>query len=185
MSITREENGTYTSQVRVKDWTGKTIHKKKRGFKRKKDAKEWERQMLSQGNILNTTLKDFFEIYLEDKKNVIKQRTVYNKRDVFRKHIFPYFADRPMNSFKAPELIQWQNKITSMGYKPTYLNDIHKHFQAVFTHACKVYDLAENPFEKMARMGKPDADEMVFWTIDEYNAFIAQIRTRRKILCSV
>lgn len=44
--------------------------------------------MLSQGNILNTTLKDFFEIYLEDKKNVIKQRTVYNKRDVFRKHIF-------------------------------------------------------------------------------------------------
>ena len=43
MSITREENGTYTSQVRVKDWTGKTIHKKKRGFKRKKDAKEWER----------------------------------------------------------------------------------------------------------------------------------------------
>lgn len=89
MSITREENGTYTSQVRVKDWTGKTIHKKKRGFKRKKDAKEWERQMLSQGNILNTTLKDFFEIYLEDKKNVIKQRTVYNKRDVFRKHIFP------------------------------------------------------------------------------------------------
>jgi len=58
MSITREENGTYTSQVRVKDWTGKTIHKKKRGFKRKKDAKEWERQMLSQGNILNTTLKD-------------------------------------------------------------------------------------------------------------------------------
>ena len=32
MSITREENGTYTSQVRVKDWTGKTIHKKKRGF---------------------------------------------------------------------------------------------------------------------------------------------------------
>ena len=42
MSITREENGTYTSQVRVKDWTGKTIHKKKRGFKRKKDAKEWE-----------------------------------------------------------------------------------------------------------------------------------------------
>ena len=175
MSITREENGTYTSQVRVKDWTGKTIHKKKRGFKRKKDAKEWERQMLSQGNILNTTLNDFFEIYLEDKKNVIKQRTVYNKRDVFRKHIFPYFADRPMNSFKAPELIQWQNKITSMGYKPTYLNDIHKHFQAVFTHACKVYDLAENPFEKMARMGKPDADEMVFWTIDEYNAFIAQI----------
>lgn len=43
MSITREENGTYTSQVRVKDWTGKTIHKKKRGFKRKKDAKEWEK----------------------------------------------------------------------------------------------------------------------------------------------
>jgi len=30
------------SQVRVKDYTGKTIHKKKRGFTTKKEALEWE-----------------------------------------------------------------------------------------------------------------------------------------------
>lgn len=184
MSIMKEENGTYTVQCRVKDWTGKTIHKKKRGFKRKKDAKLWEMEMLSQGNILNVTLKDFFDIYLEDKKNSIKQRTVYNKCDVLRKHVFPYFGDRTMNSFKAPELIKWQNEIIAMGYKPTYLNDIQKHFKALFTHACKVYDLAENPFDKIERMGKSEADEMLFWTIDEYNKFIAEIEpgTRHYVL---
>lgn len=37
MSVTRDKNtGKWMSQIRVKDWTGKEIHKKKRGFKTKK-----------------------------------------------------------------------------------------------------------------------------------------------------
>ena len=39
MSVTRDKNtGKWMSQIRVKDWTGKEIHKKKRGFKTKKEA---------------------------------------------------------------------------------------------------------------------------------------------------
>lgn len=33
MSVTKDKNtGKWMSQIRVKDWTGKEIHKKKRGF---------------------------------------------------------------------------------------------------------------------------------------------------------
>ena len=35
------------SQIRVKDYTGKVIHKKKRGFATKKEALEWERDFLA------------------------------------------------------------------------------------------------------------------------------------------
>ena len=35
------------SQIRVKDYTGKVIHKKKRGFATKKEALEWERDFLN------------------------------------------------------------------------------------------------------------------------------------------
>lgn len=36
MSVTRDKNtGKWMSQIRVKDWTGKEIHKKKRGFNTK------------------------------------------------------------------------------------------------------------------------------------------------------
>ena len=39
------------SQIRVKDYTGKVIHKKKRGFTTKKEALEWERDFLNKATI--------------------------------------------------------------------------------------------------------------------------------------
>ena len=37
MSVTKDgDTGRWMSQIRVTDWTGKTIHKKKRGFATKK-----------------------------------------------------------------------------------------------------------------------------------------------------
>ena len=39
MSVTKDgDTGRWMSQIRVTDWTGKTIHKKKRGFATKKEA---------------------------------------------------------------------------------------------------------------------------------------------------
>ena len=49
MSVTRDKStGKWMSQIRVKDWTGKEIHKKKRGFNTKKEAVQWERDFISQ-----------------------------------------------------------------------------------------------------------------------------------------
>lgn len=37
MSVTKDgDTGRWMSQIRVTDWTGKTIHKKKRGFATKR-----------------------------------------------------------------------------------------------------------------------------------------------------
>ena len=42
MSVTKDgDTGRWMSQIRVTDWTGKTIHKKKRGFATKKEALQW------------------------------------------------------------------------------------------------------------------------------------------------
>lgn len=39
MSVTKDGNtGRWMSQIRVTDWTGKVIHKKKRGFSTKKES---------------------------------------------------------------------------------------------------------------------------------------------------
>ena len=49
MSVTKDgDTGRWMSQIRVTDWTGKTIHKKKRGFAAKKEALQWERDFISQ-----------------------------------------------------------------------------------------------------------------------------------------
>ena len=49
MSVTKDsKTGKWMSQIRVTDWTGKTIHKKKRGFQTKREAVQWEHDFLNQ-----------------------------------------------------------------------------------------------------------------------------------------
>ena len=61
MSVTKDgDTGRWMSQIRVTDWTGKTIHKKKRGFTTKKEALQWERDFISQSTgSLGMTFGDF------------------------------------------------------------------------------------------------------------------------------
>ena len=52
------------SQIRVKDYTGKVIHKKKRGFATKKEALEWERDFLNKATAdMGMLFQDFVELY--------------------------------------------------------------------------------------------------------------------------
>lgn len=175
MSVTKEDNGTFTAQCRIREWDGRIVHKKKRGFKRKRDALKWEREMLSQGNQVDMTVREFAELYFEDKKVDLKMRSIEHKRDVLKTHVFPYFGNRKIGSIRASDLIKWQKIMLEKGYKPTYLHDIQKHFSALFSHAFKVYDLPENPFRKISQMGKSEASEMSFWTLDEYERFLQQL----------
>ena len=67
MSVTKDTTGKWMSQVRVKDYTGKTIHKKKRGFATKKEALEWERDFLNKANAdMGMLFRDFVDLYFED-----------------------------------------------------------------------------------------------------------------------
>ena len=71
MSVTRDKNtGKWMSQIRVKDWTGKEIHKKKRGFKTKKEALQWEQDFISQADgSLGMKFKDFVALYMKDARS--------------------------------------------------------------------------------------------------------------------
>lgn len=82
MSVTKDsKTGKWMSQLRVKDWTGKELHKKKRGFSTKKEALQWERDFISQTTgSLGMTFKDFIELYMKDMEQRLKPSTIANKR---------------------------------------------------------------------------------------------------------
>ena len=42
----------------------------------------------------------------------------------------------------------------------------------------KFYDLRENPCHKAGTMGKKNAEEMLFWTQDEFKVFIEAMKDR-------
>jgi integrase len=171
-----EKQNTWYCQFYYEDWQGNRKKKKKRGFKTKKEAMEWESSFkLSANANMNMTLGAFVEIYFRDKEGEFKERTIKNKRYMLEAHVIPYFGNKPMNSITPSDIIQWQNEIRAKAFKPTYLRMIQNQLTALFTHASKIYNLANNPCKKVKRMGKSEADKLDFWTKEEYDEFISSI----------
>lgn len=177
MAVSKDsEKGTWTSQIWVEDWQGKKKHKKKRGFATKKEALEWEQSMqLASKTDMNMKLADFVDIYFRDKEGELKQRTVRNKKYMIEHHIIPTLGNKPLDNITPADIIQWQNNIWSLGFKETYNRMLQNQLTALFNHAARIYGLKDNPCSKVKRMGKSDADkkQLQFWTIDEFNQFVA------------
>ena len=186
MSVTKDnKTGKRMSQLRVKDWTGKEIYKKKRGFDTKKEALQWERDFISQSTgSLGMTFKDFIELYMKDMEQQLKPSTVANKRWLIDLKVTPYFGKIPLQEIKPTDVRKWQNSLTSyrdengQPYSQTYLKTINNQLTAIFNYAVKYYGLRENPCHKVGSMGKKKADEMLFWTQDEFHTFIESIKDR-------
>ncbi len=186
MSVTKDsKTNKWMSQLRVKDWTGKEIHKKKRGFDTKRDALQWERDFISQSTgSLGMTFKDFVEIYMNDMKARLKPSTILNKRWMIDLKITPYFDKIPLNEIKPTDIRSWQNTLTSFRddngepYSQTYLKTINNQLTAIFNYAVKYYGLKENPCHKAGTMGRKKADEMLFWTKEEFQKFIDTVHDK-------
>ena len=178
MPIYKEEkNNTWYVRVYVKTLgkDGRTVstQKLKRGFKTRKEAKQWESQILASTEVtMNILVKDFMEIYFEDKKYELKDRTIKNKRYIMEEHVIPYFGQMSMDKITPADIIKWQNRIRELGYSETYLRMIQNQLTALFTHASNIYTLSNNPCKKVKKMGRSDAKELSFWTKDEYDKFI-------------
>ena len=100
-------------QIRVKDWTGNVIHKKKRGFDTKREAQQWERDFINQANSsLGMSFKDFIDLYMKDMEQRLKSSTVASKHWLIDLKITPFFGKMPLNEIKATDVRRWQNSLT-------------------------------------------------------------------------
>lgn len=174
MQYKDKERGTWTVELSYKNSFGKTVRKKKRGFATKKDAKNWEVEFLNMASgSMEMSLKDFVEVYFKDKDMELKERSKKNKRYMIERHIIPFLGEEKMADITSAMLLDWQAEIMACGYSETYLRMIQNQMTALFTHACKIYDLRNNPCKKIKKMGKSDIHRLEFWTKDEYDKFIS------------
>lgn len=76
------------------------------------------------------------------------------------------------------DIIKWQNMMReyrdSEGkpYSPTYLKSVQAQLSCLFNHAVRFYELPSNPVHRAGALGAEEADEMLFWTKEEYLRFI-------------
>jgi integrase len=102
------------------------------------------------------------------------------KKYIIELKILPYFGQKRINDIKAADIRNWQNELIKQGYSPTYLKTINNQLSAVFNYAVKYYDLKGNPCAKAGSMGKSKAEEMNFWTKEEFMQFIDSVMDKRQ-----
>lgn len=178
MSVTRDGK-LWRSQFYYEDWQGKRHKKNKRGFKTKGEAEAWERDFRQQQQRdLDIKFDNFVEIYFKDMENRLRESTIINKRYVFDLKVTPYFKNKKMCEIRAADIREWQNMLIKAGYAPTYLKSINNQLAALFNYAVKYYDLKDNPCRKAGSIGKGKADEMEFWTKQEFKEFFTSMEEK-------
>lgn len=172
------KTGKWMIQFWYKDALGENKKTTKRGFSSKHEAEKWyfNFKLAMQGN--NQMLfSDFLSDYINDLKNSIRENTWISKKQIIETKILPYFKNKRLCDIEPKDIIKWQNEIQNLKnkqgkpYAPTYLRTINSQLSAIFNHACRYYNLRDNPVKKVPAMGKKKAKEMLFWTQEEYQRF--------------
>lgn len=169
-----EKTGKWFAKFYYTNWQGIKKQKWKRGFTTKKEALGFERDFLEQQSANpDMTFQNLYEIYMEDMTARLKQSTLLTKKTVLQTHILPFFGNKPINEIKASDVRRWQAKLMSSpnNYSQTYLKKINTELNSIINYAKRFYDLNTNPCGKAGTIGKAKAEEMDYWTYDEYIAF--------------
>ena len=171
-----KKTGKWLIQYRYTDWQGKRRKSTKRGFATKLEAEEWLRNFLI---TQNADFDEFWKMYCADMETRLREHTMRTKKYIVELKILPYFGKKRVNDITAADIRQWQNELIKKGYSPTYLKTINNQLSAIFNYAVRYYDLKSNPCVKAGSMGKSKAEEMDFWTGEEFRKFIDSIMNKR------
>ena len=175
-----KKTGKWLIQYRYTDWQGKRRKSTKRGFATKREAEEWLRNFLiTQKADFDMKFADFWKMYCADMETRLREHTMRTKKYIVELKILPYFGNKRVNDITAADIRQWQNELIKMGYSPTYLKTINNQLSAIFNYAVRCYDLKSNPCAKAGSMGKSKAEEMDFWTVEEFRKFIDSVMNKR------
>lgn len=175
------KSGKWLIQYRYTDWQGNRKKSTKRGFTTKREAEEWLRNFLvTQQADFNMLFEDFLKIYYADMETRLREHTMRTKKYIIDLKVLPYFGKLKMNEITAPDIRKWQNELIKQGYAQTYLKTINNQVAALFNYAVKYYDLPSNPCRKAGSMGKSNAEEMHFWTRDEFSKFIDAVMDKHQ-----
>ena len=174
-----KKTGKWLIQYRYTDWQGKRRKSTKRGFATKREAEEWLRNFLiTQKADFDMKFEDFWKMYYADMETRLREHTMRTKKYIVELKILPYFGNKRVNDITAADIRQWQNELIKKGYAPTYLKSINNQLAALFNYAVRYYDLRDNPCRKAGSIGKSKADEMDFWTKQEFKEFLPSMDSK-------
>lgn len=173
-SVKREKGkDTWYCSYRFKDYTGKTVQRKKQGFKTKHEAEAYAEDSINahEGKV-SMSFSAFTEIYLSYSKSRLKASSYKTKECLINSRLLPFFKDKLLCEISKQDVIRLQEYLLSQGCKRTYANDVQGQLTAMLSHAVKIYGLAENPSKIVGKLPGATRKERVIWSEDVFNSAV-------------
>ena len=165
---------TYYVQYKFKDDTGKWHTTRKRGFKLRRLAVEYESQ-INLDKTVPVTVKKTFRDIVQLWEDSIQSSTASRKQHKEHFEIrFNDFLDVDISKITKIQLVEWRNWLSNTEYSTKTKNKTMTFVKAVFKFASEVYNIP-NPSIILKSFKRTDdeimSSEMEVWTVAEYNQF--------------
>ena len=168
-----EQRGTWYASFYYTDWDGRRRLKKKRGFERKKDALEFEREFkASKDGKISMTLESLYQIYREDMLHRLRASTMDVKDSIFHKHILPSFGKAILTDLTPAKIRKWQIMILDLSLSPSYSHTINALLSTLLNYAVKYYGLPRNPCAIAGSIGSTQNADMKIWPLKDFLSVI-------------
>lgn len=175
---------TYFVKKSYVDSLGKSQILFKRGFHSIKEAEMYLTDFMANHKNdctkpLAAVIKDYLD-YCEKEKD-LRPSTLKTRTCILNTYILPYFDQTPINEIHQRDIIAWHQQIKRdhPNLAETYKYEISKTLIFVFKYAVNILNLKDNVAEKCGCIGHARVKRDIYWTLDEYNAFINALRDKQ------
>lgn len=176
MAVKKGTDGIWYFAVRYKDPFGKTKQKKIRNKNWiKRDALNAERDFLLsvKDGVSTITFDELFKLYIDERSNKIKRKSIYNITMLVNKQISPIFGEMPIDKITLGHIQKWQNSLLNSEYSNRYTYKIQEQFKTVINFGLRYEYIDKNPFKIPIVQNRNEfKKEMLFWEQEEWNQFI-------------
>lgn len=179
MASYEKRNGKYSVRFRYLD-CGIEKNKRKSGFERKKDAKEYyERFMAEVRNrdyapiIKKVTYQSLLYQFIDYKKDYLRTSTYTEMNSALKKHVIPYWGKLFVDEITKKHVENWQIAMRKKGYAHGTIKKIRGFINSSFVYALdnnliQINPVANTKLPKNNKLKK----EMLIWTPEEFEKFI-------------
>ena len=180
MSVYKDnKRGTWYVSYSEKDpVTNKYVHRTKRGFKTKKEASQWEKDIHSPEQHIPVKKLTFHQVadqwadYIQASSESRRQH-----REHFQYRFAKYY-DAPIGDISKLDLTLWRNELAKTDWSTATKNMTICYVRSVFAFASEMYEIP-NVSTVLKRLKKTNQEIMDFeaevWTPDEFEIFLGAI----------
>ena len=154
-------------------------HTSKKYLTKEECQKAESKFILKNDNPINKSFVLIAEDFLDNLKEYKKESTADTYRQVYNKHICPYFESFYINNISVQDIRNWAEMIEKKDISTNYMNIAYNTLKGIFNYGIKNYGLTDNPVQLYGRFQTKQEnkkkEKLRYITKEEFDKFISVI----------